>query len=244
MSYSVYKHTSPNGKCYIGITQQIPQKRWKNNGRGYTNNKHFWRAIQKYGWDNFKHEILYTGLTKEEAEQKEIELIAYYDSANPLKGYNRDLGGNSIGKHSEETKRKMSEAQKGEKHHHYNKCYPEEVRKKQSVARMGEKNHFYGKHHSEETKMKIREMATGRTRSEDVKRKLSNIQKSRTQYEINEIFKHRSRRVLCIETGVVYDSAGEIKRLLGISTSQIGRACKGKQKTSCGYHWKYVDENN
>ena len=36
-------------------------------------------------------------------------------------GYNIELGGNSIGKHSEETKRKISEAQLGEKNHMYGK---------------------------------------------------------------------------------------------------------------------------
>lgn len=92
--YIVYMHTAPNNKKYIGITrQEKPEKRWGSNGCGYIGNEHFSRAISKYGWNNIKHEILYTGLTKEEAEQKEIELIAYYDSMNPDKGYNMTIGG-------------------------------------------------------------------------------------------------------------------------------------------------------
>lgn len=103
--YTVYKHTNKiNGKCYIGITNRKPEARWGNNGRGYltiTKNgaycqPKFANAILKYSWDNFEHEILYTGLSKEEALQKEIELIAYYDSTNQDKGYNIEIGGNYI----------------------------------------------------------------------------------------------------------------------------------------------------
>ena len=90
--YCVYKHTTPNNKVYIGITSKNPLERW-NNGHGYASNKHFTNAIMKYGWDNIQHEILFEGLTKEEACQKEIELIAFYKSNNCEFGYNRSSGG-------------------------------------------------------------------------------------------------------------------------------------------------------
>lgn len=92
MSYCVYKHTSPSGKVYIGITMKNPLKRWAN-GLGYCRQSYFFNAILKYGWDNFTHEILYTGLTKEEACQKEIELIALYRSNQRKYGYNISSGG-------------------------------------------------------------------------------------------------------------------------------------------------------
>lgn len=111
--YKVYKHTLPmsvsgkeNDMVYIGLTSIIPENRWRN-GLGYWQNKYFYNAIKKYGWDNFKHEILFSGLTKEEAENMEIDLIRQYNSANRLYGYNLDLGGNSIGKHSEEVIEKI-----------------------------------------------------------------------------------------------------------------------------------------
>ena len=56
--YVVYKHVSPSGKLYIGITSQKPELRW-NYGRNYKENPYFYNAIQKYGWDSFQHEILY-----------------------------------------------------------------------------------------------------------------------------------------------------------------------------------------
>lgn len=113
-NYSVYKHTSPSNKVYIGITSQKVEKRWQN-GEHYKT-QIFYRAIQKYGWSNFKHEILFTNLTKEEACQKEIELIAFYKSNQREFGYNLSKGGESGMSgfvHSEEAKRKMSEAHRG-----------------------------------------------------------------------------------------------------------------------------------
>lgn len=115
--YSVYKHTNLiNGKVYIGLTSQSPQQRWKH-GNGYIHNSHFWAAIQKYGWDEgFKHEVLFSGLTKEEAEQKEIELIAEYDSTNRDKGYNILAGGGASNATPEEKKRmaaSIAEKKKG-----------------------------------------------------------------------------------------------------------------------------------
>lgn len=91
--YSVYKHTNKvNGKVYIGITCNKPEVRWGKNGIGYKRQL-FWNAIQKYGWDNFAHEILFENLSESQAYQKEIELIALYDSTNREKGYNVALGG-------------------------------------------------------------------------------------------------------------------------------------------------------
>lgn len=131
-TFTVYKHTCPNGKVYIGITSLNPIKRWRN-GTGYHHNQHFTSAILKYGWDNIKHEILYSDLTKEEACEKEIELIALYKSNNPDYGYNLSLGGDVSAygcKRSDKTRRKMSEAKKG-------KSLSEEHRRKISEIQKG-----------------------------------------------------------------------------------------------------------
>ncbi len=91
--WSVYKHTNKiNGKVYIGITHLLPENRWMN-GKGYQNQV-FGRAISKYGWENFEHEILYHNLTQQEAEAKEIETISFYKSNDRDFGYNVSSGGN------------------------------------------------------------------------------------------------------------------------------------------------------
>lgn len=108
--YCVYKHTNKaNGKVYIGITCQNPLNRWLN-GHGYTHNARFYNAIVKYGWDNFTHEILYSGLSSEEACEIEKKLIAEYKSTHRDFGYNVGLGGNLL---SEESAKKVSDAKKG-----------------------------------------------------------------------------------------------------------------------------------
>lgn len=108
-TYTVYMHITPSNKKYIGITKQIPKKRW-NSGSGYRHNKYFYSAIKKYGWNNIKHEILFEGLSKEEAKNKEIELIELYNLTDRRFGYNITKGGDGL--HgmiiSDETKRKMS----------------------------------------------------------------------------------------------------------------------------------------
>lgn len=122
ISYTIYKHTFPNNKVYIGITSQTIHRRWQN-GLGYRNQGIVYRAILKYGWDNIRHEILFTGLSKEEAEQKEIELIAQHKSNQKQYGYNIENGGNCVGKLSEETKEKIRLSSTGRK-------YSEETREK------------------------------------------------------------------------------------------------------------------
>ena len=151
-NYCVYKHTSPSNKVYIGITSMNPLRRWAN-GNGYRTQV-FYRAIKKYGWDNFAHEILLDGLTKDEAEQKEIELISYYKSNQKEYGYNVDNGGSSVGCHSEETRRKLSENMIGDTRNK-GRIHTDESRKHMSDAHKGKKL-------SEETKRKLSEINVGK----------------------------------------------------------------------------------
>lgn len=86
-------HIFPNNKVYIGVTKQKPEYRWRN-GTKYSDNQYMKNAIKKYGWKNIKHIILFENLTKEEAEQKEIELIKKYKANIREYGYNILAGGN------------------------------------------------------------------------------------------------------------------------------------------------------
>lgn len=90
-TYCVYMHIFPNNMKYVGITEfgDNPNERWKN-GFGYTKNVGMFYDIVKYGWDNIKHEILYSNLSKQNAEKIESQLIKELDLIN--NGYNRSNG--------------------------------------------------------------------------------------------------------------------------------------------------------
>ena len=129
--WKVYVHTNKsNGKKYVGITSQKPEYRW-NYGKAYNNNPYFSSAIKKYGWDGFDHVVLYDFLSKDEAQAKEQELIAAWNTRDREYGYNITAGGEGTTgfvpskelrelwskirtgtKRSQETRQKMSESAK------------------------------------------------------------------------------------------------------------------------------------
>ena len=108
----MHKLKSDN-RVYIGITCQKPEKRWQK-GLGYIHSSYFYNAINKYGWDNFEHIILFQNLTKEEAENKEKELIKLYKSNVKGYGFNINEGGFAPTM-TEEQKIKISNSEKGKK---------------------------------------------------------------------------------------------------------------------------------
>lgn len=169
-SYCVYVHTNKiNDKKYVGQTCQKPEYRWSN-GNGYMHkNKNgeynqllFARAINKYGFDGFTHEIIKNNLTKYEADKLEKELIEKYETMNPSKGYNSKEGG-ANGRPSEEVRRRIGKKSKGRTH-------SEETKKKMSQAHKGRKI-------SEETRKNMSKAQRGKKMSEETKRKLSEINK-------------------------------------------------------------------
>lgn len=219
-AYTVYMHISPNGKRYIGITKQKPERRWRKNGEGYARNAHFWNAILKYGWDNFKHEILFDNLPKEKAETLEIDLISLYKSNDFNFGYNLDKGGNCLGSFSKEHKQKISNALKGNKNC-LGRVLPLDIRNKISASNKGKIGSMKGKKFTAEHKQKI-----------------SNSRKGKYSGENNA----RSIKVVCVETGETYVCIADVFREKNIDSSSITAVCKGRRKTAGGYHWRYVNE--
>lgn len=219
--YTVYQHRNKiNGKVYIGITMQTPEQRWRH-GEGYKSSPHFYAAIQKYGWDNFEHNILFQNLTKEEACKKEQELIAKYNSMNREYGYNSTSGGD-IFVMNEETKQKISQSLMGNKNGLGHPC-------------------------SEEKRKKISEAQKGRRLTEEHKQKLSEAAKKRhtpCSEQAKENIRKASHKkpVYCEELNKVFESVQECSRQLGIPATNISKLCNGRGKTLKGYHLKYYDD--
>lgn len=91
--YIIYLHRNKiNGKCYVGQTCQKPENRWGSDGSGYKQQVYFYRAIVKYGWNNFDHLILEQDIAEEDVNLREIFWAGYYHSLAP-EGYNLKIGG-------------------------------------------------------------------------------------------------------------------------------------------------------
>lgn len=244
-NYTIYMHKNKiNRKIYIGQTKQKPEKRW-DNGRGYIDCSKFYNAILKYGWDNFKHIILYQNLSKEQANYLETQLIEQYKTTNDKFGYNIKKGGENQS-HSEKTKRKIGEANKialkgckwSEQH-------------KQLISQMftGEGNPFYGKHHTEKSKQLISEHRKGKNTGESHPL----YGKHHKQSSLQKISKSRQgkggKTVLCVETGETFACMMDAARKYGLKTSAgIGQCCAGKAKSAGKHpitkdplHWKFID---
>ena len=155
MSYCVYTHTNKvNGKVYVGLTSMTPEERWRD-GKGYHIGTYFRNAIDKYGWDNFEHEIIKKNLTKDEASYWEQFYISFYNSTDRKYGYNMSSGGEHGGHpQSDETRKKISE--NGYHQGMKDKKHSDETKKKMSESKIGRRL-------SDETKDKLRKSALKNT---------------------------------------------------------------------------------
>ena len=228
--YIVYKHTAPNGKCYIGMTSQTLERRSRA-GRGYEGCTAFYNAIVKYGWDNFKHEILEAGLTYDQACERERFHIKACHSLTTEWGYNLATGGNASKVMPEETRLKISRTLNGR----IGKPLSDEAKRKISEARRGKKMPPRG----EEYRKKLSAALSGRKFSPE---HCANISKAKSGAATSGKNNSHPRAVLCVETGIVFDTIKEAGDFIGGSSKNIISCCRGRLKTSGGYHWRYADE--
>lgn len=262
-TYCVYAHINKiNGKIYIGQTKHgdNPNRRWEN-GNAYKGSPHLYSAIQKWGWDNFDHEIIASNLTQEEANKFEILLISKLDTTNKNKGYNNDSGGKNgiptneakeknrqshLGmKMSEKTRQKMSESHKG-------KIVSNETRRKISEIHKKLPNPMQGKHHSEETKLKLKQSNAGKHHSEEAKEKMrlakanvSDETRRKISLANSGVNNYGAKPVLQFDLSGIqiqkWDLIQQASDSLKICRSSISECCNGKRKTAGGYIWKYAE---
>ena len=217
--YCVYCHTSPSGKRYIGITCQRPTHRW-NNGNGYRKSPHFYKAIQKYGWENIQHEIFFENMSRDEACEKEVELIRKYKTNNPKYGYNLSVGGESgfVG------------------------CSWSEERRRSASAKMTGDKRCLGYKHTAETRKRMSE-AQLRREHKPLTEKQKETSIANLPPPKRGADNPTARPVFCVELHVVYSCGKEAAEALGLQRAHISSVCRGKRATTGGYHFRFWEGN-
>ena len=161
-----------SGKQYVGQTWDYNRRmRSYRYGRSQCQ-RAIHAAIRKYGWNNFTAVKIVQGIqTQEWLSKIETAYIKAFNTMRPH-GYNLTTGG-AGGKPCAETRKKIGDAQRGEKNHNFGKSLSPETRKKLSDAKRGEKHNLFGKTRSPETRKKIGDTQRGRTRSPEIRKKIA-----------------------------------------------------------------------
>ena len=253
-TYSVYIHTTPKGKRYVGITSKKPETRW-NCGNGYKKQIVFFNAIVKYGWDNILHEIVAENLSEKAAKAMEVELISRHMTQNRRYGYNCTAGGDGMVGYitSEETKAKLSKINKG-------KCLNDEHKAKisgalkgkqksdETIAKLSAANK--GKHHSDEARAKMSESKKGHRHSEESYRKQAEAMRGKTHTAESKQKMSESRKPYKKEV-YQYTVDGEMVKVWDSLTDAISglredrpstginNCVAGRSKLAYGFRWAY-----
>lgn len=185
----IYKITNlVNGKIYIGQTVQCLNKRWKQHCRKNSHCLYLKNAIQKYGKENFKIEVLENCSFFDEMEEKEKQHILDNNCIFP-NGYNLTTGSKNY-RHNSDTKKKMSQSARGKRH------------------------------------------------TKETKEKLSVYWKNKRKGKNNSLFKP----IVCLNTGVIYESQREAAEKLGIQQPNICKVLSGARTHTAGFKFKFVEE--
>lgn len=229
--YKIYKYTSPSGGVYIGQTSQEVDQRAQKDGKGYLSiNKNtgeylqpaIAHAIIKYGWNNFKKEILFDNLSSQEADEKEKELIEFY--RNGGKCYNIASGGKGIpGVNERKIKqyslqgtfiREWNSLKEAEKY--LNKPKAEA---NISACCLGKKNRAYGyiwRYSDDPNNLEVKPLTPYRAPIDQYTREGDYI--------------------------TTYQTIAEASKQTGIGDTNIGNCLRGRSKSAGGYVWKFNND--
>ena len=260
-----------NGKVYIGQSMYLDW-RLSLHMYMLRKGNHKNAEMQKdYDSDNryFSFEVI-ERCPEDRLDDLEKKYIAAYNADSPDFGYNIEPGGFHDRKMSEKTKKKLSERFSGGRASFLGKKHTaeslekmskahkgvrpsaetrakmseaqknrppasEHTRKLISEAKSGVNHHYYGKHLSEEHRRKISETEKGAGNPM--------YGKKQTDHAKRIIAIKQYAPVVCIETGILYESMESASRKTGISRPSIGQVCRGNHKKAGGLHWRYATES-
>ena len=224
----IYMYTSPSGKKYIGQTIRSLVERSGKRGHGYRGCECFYSAIQKYGFDTFKKEIL-KEVKVSELDETEKEFIQRYNTLTP-NGYNISAGGQMIGK-----SRKIRAV------YQYSAVDGRLIREwKGGASEIVREINIKGKNILENCLIGKTYMCHGYCWSyikmehfPIENKKVDNNRKEIKQYSLD------GKKLLR-----VFSSVSEAARESGCERSAIKRCCRGELHCHGGYVWRFSDESN
>lgn len=236
----IYKITNlSNNKIYIGKTIRSEISiRWKQHiqalKRGNHDNSHLQRAWNKYGEQSFSFEVIETFNSEHNFDLNNLEIfwINYYKSTDPKIGYNKTFGGDGLVA-TEEILRKMSKFQK-------------EFQNRPEIKLIKSKTHK-GKIVSLESRLRMSKAKKGRRASPESVAKMIATRKGKPTHPntikaiLDSNIKKR-KKILCIETGVIFESLSSTARIMSLSVGNLHSHLKGKQKHVNGFTFTYVKE--
>lgn len=200
-----------NGKQYVGQTIHSIKRRWSWHCHYSSGCVALHAAIKKYGRDSFEIRAIDTAKSRDELDAKETAWIQKLNTLAP-NGYNLKTGGKHC-EYSEESLEKMRRSHKG--------------------LLAGEKNPNYGKKLSAERRAEIGKYSKGRLHTQEYKEMM--------RRRMSGANNPNSRKVMCLETGEVFESMTSAGKRLGIKGCNIADCIRGKQKTAGAYHWKFCE---
>ena len=224
----IYKITSPSNKIYVGQSTNIEKRFYHYKNLHCKRQPAIYNSILKYGFDKHKFEVLC------ECDIKELnDKERYYQdvfSVTGINGLNCLLTKSSdrSGKHSEETKLKMSILKQLEKHPRFGLKHSEETKRKMSEARKGKKC-------SDETKLKMSEVK--KNISEETRNKMSKSQFGKKLSEEHK--KNKCKIILNTETGIFYFGTKEASISINMNINTLISCLNGKNKNKTSLIYTY-----
>lgn len=236
--YIIYKLIFPNDKIFIGQTIQefnIRMNQYKIDAYNESNkNKKYNRLISKkirqYGWNNIKKEIICT-VSEEFVDEAERYFIKRHNSLVVNgQGYNIEDGGNKNKHHSEETKKKLSNANGGKNSYWFGKQHTKEYRIFMKKMQLGKNNSFYGKHHTETVKERIRNGSFGKKQTKE------HIQKRiKIKYKSIDVYIKKTDDFIG-----TFTSVKQIEEKLNLLATCIYAVLNKRRKSAGGYYFRFV----
>lgn len=259
----IYKITNKiNGKVYIGQTIRTLEERWKDHCSENSRCFAIKAAIDKYGRENFIIEQIDQAIDLIDLNKKEGDWIVNLNSLAP-NGYNLKSGGDQP-RLCQESIDKIAKANTGQKA--WNEGLDKNDPRVAKYIRYGKDTHAYGKvgyrkgkKWTEESRKKLSEVQTGRILSDETKQKMSESHKGKqfsqetrdklskahkgkkfSSESINKMANAHKKQIICLTNGVVYDSATDAAKILGLNRSSIYGVLRKNRKATHGYVFEFL----